>query len=540
MTNTGLYLRLSAEEMESGEKLKNQERLLKEFLRNQPDLRITKLYRDNGYSGTSFDRPGWRALMEDVKSEQISCIVVKDLSRLGRNYIETGNYLEMIFPFMGVRFISVNDSYDSANPSSDFEPILVSLKNLSNECYAKDISRKIFSAKETQRQKGLFYGNIAPYGYWKEEANPHHLVLNPETAPVVRDIFLWKLEGMYNSQIAYRLNEQNILPPMKYLYERGIVSSDRFANNVWQMITIKVLLSNRTYTGDLTQGKKRRYLAENQAKVRKLPKEEWIVVKNTHDPIISLELFLKVQEICKQEQQENQACRNRHSQHINPENIFSDLVYCKVSGLKMYRTRNYCQERGMQYRFTTISKRDHAGNPFPIVSIKEAFIQSSVTGALKRQAELFLDMNKILQKEQSGQRAQKGAAGKKQEKHACQIKNMSLVLSSLYGDYADGLLTADQFKEQKRKCGEQLKKLEREAKQDAPMDIHHSKAYSAFEQAFLEFYRNGHLTRTLALALIKRIDVYNSRQLEVVFQFQDEMELLLRHVGEGNLCRNQN
>lgn len=538
MTNAGLYLRLSADEMENGEKLKNQEVLLKESLCNLADLKITKIYRDNGYSGTSFDRPGWQMLMEDIKNGQINCIVVKDLSRLGRNYIETGNYLELIFPFMGVRFISVNDSYDSANPSGDFEPILISLKNLSNECYAKDISRKIFSAKEMQRQKGLFYGNIAPFGYWKEEANPHHLIINPETAPIVRDMFLWKLEGMYNSQIANRLNEQNIPAPMKYLYECGIVSSKRFANNVWQVITIQVLLSNRTYTGDLTQGKKRRYLAENQAKVRKLPKDEWIVVKNTHEPIISRELFAKVQSICEQEQQENRKYRNRHSQYINPENTFADLIYSKTSGLKMYRTRNYCQECGMQYRFTTISKRDCAGNSFPIVSIKEELIRSSVICALKRQTELFLDMNKILQKEQRNQKCPQEAADKYLEEHFCQIKNMRLVLSSLYSNYADGLLTAAQFKEQKRKYSDQLKKLEREAKQVTPKDILHAKAYSAFEQACLEFYRHSLLTRTLALALIKRIDIYNSRQLEVTFQFQDEIKFILCHIGEEDLCRN--
>lgn len=529
--DTGLYLRLSAEEMESGEKLKNQEDLLKEYMDGKPEFHLSKIYRDNGYSGTSFERPGWLKLMEDIRKGIIQCIVVKDLSRLGRNYIETGNYLEMIFPFMGVRFISVNDSYDSANPSSDFEPLLVSLKNLSNDAYAKDISKKIFTAKEIQRHKGLYYGNIAPYGYWKDHDNPHHLVINKDTAPTVMQIFLWKLEGFTNSQIARQLNEQNILAPMKYLYEQGYVKSERFANNVWQGITVKTILSNRTYTGDLTQGKKRKNLSENQRKIKKLPAHNWVVVESTHEPIISRDLFFQVQQICEQERQINSDYYHRHREHINPENIFRDLVYCKAAELKMYRTRTYYHNRGMRYRFTTISG-------CPIVSIREEYVTNCVKAALEKQAALFLDLNQYLSFRKKSR--QKKASRPATPDSLLQIKKIKLLLSNLYQDYADGLLSLEQYHDQKQKYKEQLDRLEtmvQTSGRQETLEIEHSEEFTQASGALSLFEKNGVLTRELVLLLIKRIYVYSSKELEVVFQFQDELEPLIKLMqSEVNVC----
>ena len=225
---TALYLRLSAEEFECGEKLKNQENLLKNNLKTRPELTVFKVYRDNGFSGTSFCRPAWSELIRDLHNGQIRCIVVKDLSRLGRNYIETGDYLETVFPLHGVRFISVNDSYDSAAPSGHFEPMVLWLKNLANDAYARDISKKIATAKKIQRDAGNYCGNLAPYGYLRDPDCPRRLVVNPQTAPTVQRIFSWKAEGLSNTEIANALNRQGILSPMKYLYELGLVTHERW------------------------------------------------------------------------------------------------------------------------------------------------------------------------------------------------------------------------------------------------------------------------------------------------------------------------
>ena len=299
--STGLYLRISSEEAAKGEKLNNQRDLLLHFAEKQNDLKIVDIYSDNGETGTNFDRPEWNRLMEDVKKKRISCIVVKDLSRFGRNYIETGNYLEMVFPLLQVRFIAVNDNYDSNKLEHHaLLPLDTMMKGIVNEAYAKDISRKIFTAKEIQRKNGLYYGNIPPYGYCKDPDDPHHLIINQETAPTVRQIFQWKLEGIGNFQIARLLNESNIPAPMRYQFLAGAVRAPRYENSIWQSITVKVILSNRTYTGDLAMGKRRKNLSMNLTKVKKIPCEDWTITENTHEAIISRETFFAVQRLCTQ------------------------------------------------------------------------------------------------------------------------------------------------------------------------------------------------------------------------------------------------
>ena len=305
---TGLYLRISGEESAKGEKMNNQRDLRLNNARKKNDLKIVDIYSDNGETGTNFDRPEWNRLMEDVRRERITCIVVKDLSRFGRNYIETGNYLETIFPVLNVRFIAVNDNYDSKKlESRALQPLDTMIKGIVNEAYAKDISRKIFTAKELQRKNGLYYGNVPPYGYCKDPADPHHLIINPETAPVVRQIFQWKLDGMGNSHIARLLNESNTPAPMRYQFLMGAVKAPRYENSIWQGITVKVILSNRTYTGDLAMGKKRKNLSRNLTKVRNIPCEDWTITENTHEAIISRETFFEVRHICTRELEKNRS-----------------------------------------------------------------------------------------------------------------------------------------------------------------------------------------------------------------------------------------
>lgn len=296
---TGLYLRLSHEEASDGLSLNNQREFLLRFAEGQKDLIIVDIYSDNGETGTNFDRPEWNRLMEDVRQKRVNCIVVKDLSRFGRNYIESGDYLETVFPSSGVRFIAVTDHYDTNNlNANELPPLSTMVKGIVNEAYAKDISRKIFTIKEIQQKNGQYYGNIPPYGYLKDPQDPHHLLINPETAPVVRQIFQWKQSGLSHSEIARRLNEQSIPAPMRYQFLAGAVKSERFAHSIWQRMTIKVILENRTYTGDLAMGKKRRNLSMNMTKVQSIPHEEWTITADTHEAIISHEIFFEVQRIC--------------------------------------------------------------------------------------------------------------------------------------------------------------------------------------------------------------------------------------------------
>lgn len=538
---TGLYLRISGEEAAKGEKLNNQRDLLLSFVKKQNDLKIVDIYSDNGESGTNFDRPEWNRLMEDVKKKRISCIVVKDLSRFGRNYIETGNYLEMVFPVLKVRFIAVNDNYDSQQlESSALQPLDTMIKGIVNEAYAKDISRKIFTAKEIQRKNGLYYGNVPPYGYCKDPADPHHLIVNQETAPTVRQIFQWKLEGMGNFQIARLLNERSIAAPMRYQFLAGAVKAPRYENSIWQGITVKVILSNRTYTGDLAMGKKRKNLSKNLPKSRNIPYEDWVITENTHEAIVSRELFFEVQRICMQELEKNRASRYCHSDIDSPDDIFAGLVYSGSTGLKMYRTRNYYEKHGMKYRYTTVSQRDADYSKCSIISIKEEQLQETLVCLLKKQMELALELNDYLDTVQEHQTviSRKEALEKQIKELAARHKELISMQSDLYLHYSEGLLTREKYLAQKEEY-----RLERLSSESQLAELKSAlerlkirfSPHNPYIRLLLEFYEGDFLSKDLLHRLIDKIYVYDSKTLEVVFKYRDEIEPILKFRESGVL-----
>ncbi len=538
---TGLYLRISGEEAAKGEKLNNQKELLLSYVKTKTELKIVDIYSDNGETGTNFDRPEWNRLMEDVKKKRISCIVVKDLSRFGRNYIETGNYLEMVFPALKIRFIAVNDNYDSNKlESSALQPLDTMIKGIVNEAYAKDISRKIFTAKEVQRKNGLYYGNVPPYGYCKDPADPHHLIINPETAPIVRQIFQWKLEGLGNFQIARLLNESNIAAPMRYQFLAGAVKAPHYENSIWQGITVKVILSNRTYTGDLAMGKRRKNLSKNLTKIRNIPCEDWTITENTHEAIISRETFFEVQHICKQELEKNRASRYCHSDIDSPDDIFAGLIYSGSTGLKMYRTRNYYEKHGMKYRYTTTSQRDANYTKCSIISIKEEQIQETLVCLIKKQMELALELNDYLVTVQKHQTflSRKEALEKQIKELNERLKELSSVQSDLYLNYSEGLLTRENYQAQKETY--RIERLSAESHlAELKSTLERLKVrfspHNPYIRLLLEFHEGDCLSKELLHRLVDKIYVYDSRTIEVVFKCQDEIAPILKFRESGVL-----
>lgn len=242
---TALYVRLSV--LDSGKKdsdtAETQESLLRHFLEGKPGFSIFDVYVDNGETGVDFKRDEFERLMEDVRGGRVDCIIVKDLSRFGRNYIEAGEYLEKVFPFLGIRFIAVNDGYDSADPAAA-DGLSLHLKNLVNDVYARDISAKISPALRGKQMRGEFIGTWAAYGYLKSEEDKHRIVVDRNTAPIVQDIFAWRLEGISYRKIAQRLTGQGIPSPSQYRYMHGLVKDKKFADTQWQTITVKRILTN--------------------------------------------------------------------------------------------------------------------------------------------------------------------------------------------------------------------------------------------------------------------------------------------------------
>lgn len=319
---TAEYIRLSVEDSNNkGNSIENQKLLLDDFIAHNPNMKLYDTYIDNGATGTNYNRPEFQRMIEDIENGKIDCVIVKDLSRLGRNSIDTGYYIETYFYQKKIRFISVNDDFDTANPKQN-DGMMLYLKNIINEAYAMDIGKKIKTQARQAMRDGQYVSARPRYGYLKDPNDCHKLIVNPETAPVVKMIFEWYVDGVSTNEIALKLTAMNILTPSVYGYKKGYITSQKsVGRGQWQTRTVQQILKQELYTGKLVQGK-----TDTIAK-RQLhrDKSEWIVVENTHEAIISQELFDAAQErmhLLKERQD---------SLTINP---YSENIWKGNSGLK--------------------------------------------------------------------------------------------------------------------------------------------------------------------------------------------------------------
>lgn len=330
--NVGIYCRLSNDDERDGESvsIENQKLLLQNYVR-QRGWNEYDTYIDDGYSGTNFNRPGVQRLIEDAKAKRINLILVKDLSRFGRNYIEFGQYTDYLFPSLGCRFIALNNGIDtmSDNGSTDVMCFL----NLFNEFYSRDTSKKVKAVKKACAESGKFMGTYPAYGYKRDPADKHHLIIDEETAPVVRRIFAMRASGMGYHAIASALNEEGIPTPGGLYYQRKGQSDPRRVNHKWADQTVRKIIQSEVYIGNMVQGK----LGTLSYKSRKLiskPEEEWIRVEGTHEPIISREVWDTVVSIAKKR-------LRKHAATDGIKSIFTGLVYCADCGFKM---RNHIEK----------------------------------------------------------------------------------------------------------------------------------------------------------------------------------------------------
>jgi len=288
----GAYVRLSAvDRKQKGDSIETQKAIIAAFVEDSHDLELADMYIDDGVSGQIFQRPGFTRMIGDMESGKIDCCVTKDLSRLGRNAIDAGYYIEKFFPSKNIRFIAITDDYDSADPNSS--GVMLSMKNILNEINATEIGVKISQTKQMNIRKGLFVGRMAPYGYLKSKENHHILVPDSYAAPIVLKMFEMAAEGIAVSDIVAWLNRSGILPPKRYYFSKGIASEKEANGHIhWNKSGIYAILKNRAYCGDMVQGKghTKSYVITTR------PKSDWIVVMDTHEAIVCRELFDKVQQ----------------------------------------------------------------------------------------------------------------------------------------------------------------------------------------------------------------------------------------------------
>jgi len=385
----GGYIRLSVEDSgrPGADTIESQKALVRGFIESQADMQLAGLYCDNGQTGTDFERPAFERLMQDIRTGKIDCIVVKDLSRFGRNYRETGNYLERVLPFLDVRFVSVSDQFDTIKVGQSGDNsmhLIIPLKNIINEAYSRDISKKVGSAYVVRQQKGEFTGTWAAYGYRRCADDPHRIEPDGETAPIVRDIFRWRLMGTSYAQIARNLNRQGVPSPARYHYLKGDAKSERYANALWSGKTVQTILSSEMYLGHIVQGRKRQSFCEGR-KQQLLPQSKWTVVQNMQEPLVDEDSFWAVQKKAKQQRAVYEAhCRMRPQ----TPNILKGLVYCADCRRAMIRAKSVTMNGTKAvYSYTC---RTHRNDPLSCQanSMPESKLIGILWDTLKRQFDL--------------------------------------------------------------------------------------------------------------------------------------------------------
>ena len=443
--NVGIYCRLSNDDERDGESvsIENQRMLLERYVRER-GWNLVDTYIDDGFSGANFDRPGVKRLIADAKAKRINVIIVKDLSRFGRNYIEFGQYTDYLFPSIGCRFIALNNGIDTEKPSGSND--VMSFLNLFNEVYCRDTSRKVKAVKKACAESGKYMGTTPAYGYKRDPANKHHLIIDEETAPVVRRIFALRASGMGFHRIAVALNEDGIQPPGVLYYQRTGKKDPRRTNHRWSESTLQGIIRNEVYIGNMVQGKQGT-LSYKSHKLIDKPKEEWIRVEGTHEPIISREVWDTVVAIDKK------YIRKRETSD-GIKSIFTGLLVCADCGFKMVnRVDRFTYKDGRPGRYSSFLCGNYSRSgkaACTIHTIRENALREIVLQDIREKAgcvaydreRMMERISSLKEKENHSRRA-----SYEQELRAstARISELEKLMQSLYEDKCGGIVPQTVF-----------------------------------------------------------------------------------------------
>lgn len=503
-----LYTRLSRDDGDKAESnsIIAQRTLLEDFVAHSPDLVCAKVYSDDGCSGTNFDRPGFQEMIQDIENGTVDCILVKDLSRFGRDYLDTGYYLERWLPQHGVRFLALNDHIDSAQGKYD---LMLPFKNVFNEQYARDISQKVRSAFRTKQAKGQFVGAFASYGYQKSPQNHNHLEIDPVAAPIVQRIFDLFESGLGKIRIAKLLNAEKIPCPSEYKRLCGEHYTNNHRNKqttYWTYSTIHRMLQNPMYIGAMTQGKAPR--AGMHGKATLLEKSQWAIVPGTHEAIISMAQWERVQALLQK--------NTRHLDFMQNLSPFAGFLTCGDCGRALCKTRS-----NGRIRFGCGSYKRYG----PTVCSPHNITQDELSTIVLE------DLNRIIASIQDLQAvAKETAAPKTQTIHSAQdrlqtsLDRLTRLKKSTYEDYREGLLSKEDFLLYQADYNDQIQKLTAQMEQ-----LHEADPPSLLERPWVRsLLQHGKLTeldRTTIAETIQKIQVYADGHLEITYRFADDLGL---------------
>lgn len=538
---TAIYARLSVEnsgKQDEGASLQNQIDVCKEYVAGCPYLRLAEVYADNGKTGTVFDRPAWNRLMDNVRSGKVEAIVVRDLSRFGRDYIEAGNYLEKIFPALGTRFISVKENFDNFTCDSSNDSLSVSLQNLINALYSRDISRKVSTALLAQQQNGTFQSRNPPYGYlWNEGKTAY--VIDEVAAPHVRDIFRWKIEGVSVNTIIRRLEDAGAVHPELRKRQNGSRQGDQVGKG-WAKSTINSILENPVYLGHTIHGRMRTAIYKGLKKHKESP-ENWILYRNTHPAIIQQEDFDMVQCILAEASRIRQE-KMRQSAAIREQMIdfFDRKIFCADCKKRMYFRRHRIDKKGPEewmgsYACSTYTSRrhEHCTKHY----IRQNVLNEKVLAVIQDQLRIALNYERML-------RLLKGSQEESnlKEKYNAAVSSVSLKLnalnqkrSKLYESYVEGILNEEEYSFAKKtyeKEHERLSQLLDEAVQRRTKFLDSISPDNKWMSMMKGATGTTELTQKLVDTMIEKVLIYENGAVEVVLYYDDVYQEMCQNVLE--------
>lgn len=513
------YIRLSYTDDRNTESdsVGNQRRMIDDFIAKHPEIDAVAEKIDDGYSGVLFDRPAFQEMMQMIQRGEANCVIVKDLSRLGREYIETGRYMRRIFPAYGVRFIAINDNVDTINDGAD--DLAVSVKNIMNEAYSRDISIKTRSALEAKRKNGDFVGAFTVYGYRKTGERHKKLEIDEYAASVVRSIFQMKLDGHSAKHIADELNAHGVLSPLAYKKNYGLpYGKGGYADcesSKWSATTIIRILRDETYTGTLVQGKQ----TTPHFKLKNLetkPAEQWDRVENAHDAIVSKQDFQLVQRL------------NRIDTRTSPKEssvyLFSGVLICGCCGGRMTRKAVTYQGYEYQYYYCPNGKKHGCENP---AVMKQNDLIACVQEMVKKHIDSVTSMEAVLSSINQDRINQNLIQEYKEQMESCeqQMKQVSAYRSRLYENLVNGFLTKEEcaiYKQQYNEEYDRLKAAVQKWQEKIQEVMENRSERNHWIQHFKQFAQMEKLDRRAVVHLIRSIKVIGKSEIQITFNYQDE------------------
>ena len=519
------YYRLSREDGDKAESdsIKNQRTLVREYSKRN-DLKLVDEYIDDGYTGTNFNRPSFMRLMEDIRSGRIDCIIIKDLSRLGRNYIEMGRMISNILPSLGARLIAINDNYDSNDDENMANQIIVPFKNLINDAYCRDMSLKVRSQLDMKRRMGKFIGSFALYGYMKDPKDHNHLVIDETAASIVELIFNMKMDGFSSGRIVRKLAEMQIPTPMNYKRICGMNYNSGFrsgTNPTWSVSTIDRILKNEMYTGTMIQGKRRK-INYKIKQITDMDPSDWYKVEGMHDAIVPKSVFDCVQRLILMD--------TRTPPVSDTVPVFSGLLKCADCGQNM--VRRAVTKYGRKYYYYHCSTNKNGGD-CSSHHISEKSLMDCVLKAIRTNLEFLSNSVEIIRsmKERPHDVIGVNLLNKQIEEHVKEIEKYNSLKVKLYLDYQEGLITKAEYIDINDSFTLKLDRLK------AALDVYQSKRKDKLSlnindipwiEEFIEYKNIQNIERRIAISLIEKISIHDGSHIEITFRHQEELEEILK------------